>query len=38
MYSASFKSTGCNEYACNVDIKLILFEICLVHNPTHLDS
>ena len=30
-------STGCNEYAYNVDIKLILFEICLIHNTTNLD-
>ena len=29
---------GCNEYEYNVNIELILFEICLVHTPTHCDS
>ena len=32
-----FLSKGCNEYAYNIDIKLIPFEICLTHKPTHLD-
>ena len=36
-YSYSFQhwfiSTGCNENEYNVDIKLILFEICLIHMP-----
>ena len=27
-----FISTGCNEYEYNVDIKLIPFEICSIHN------
>ena len=27
-----------HEYAYKVDIKLIPFEICLIHKPTHLDS
>ena len=26
-----FIRTGCNEYKYNIDIKLILFEICLIH-------
>ena len=30
-----FVSTGCNEYEYNVCIKLILFEIYLIHAPTH---
>ena len=30
-----FIGTGCNEYAYNVDIKLIPFDICLIHKPTH---
>ena len=39
MYSDSFILTaGCNEYAYKVDIKLIPFEICLIHKPTDLDS
>ena len=28
----------CNEYEYNVDIELLLFEICLIHKPTLLDS
>ena len=33
-----FINTGCNEHAYNVDIKLIPFEMCLIHKPTYLDS
>ena len=33
-----FISTGCNEYEYNIDIKLIIFEICFIHTPTHSDS
>ena len=33
-----FISTGCKEYEYNVDIKLITFEICLIHTSTHSDS
>ena len=30
-----FISTGCKEHEHNVDIKLIIFEICLIHTTTH---
>ena len=33
-----FISTDCNEYAYNVDIKLIPFAMCLIHKFTHSDS
>ena len=33
-----FTSTVCNEYDYNVDIKLILFEIYLIHESTHLGT
>ena len=36
-YNVDVISTGCNVYAYNIDIKLIPFEICLIHKPTHLD-
>ena len=32
-----FISKGCNEYEYNLDIKLITFQICLIHTPTHTD-
>ena len=31
-----FINLGCNEYAYNIDIKHIPFEICSIHKPTHL--
>ena len=32
-------STGCNVYGYNIVVKLIPFEICLIHtSTTHLDS
>ena len=33
-----FISTHCNKYKYNADIKLIPFEICLIHKPIHLGS
>ena len=33
-----FISTVCNEYEYNVDMKVLPFEICLIHKPTYSDS